>query len=256
MTTAHRPTWKPAVAVVRNHGFVSQQTSAKDQIGMTQLKFRQIGQSTQSEMNERNILDELEQREYEQLSEKNKAILQIENEEKKVDSLALLKNHAEVIAPVSGSKFDDEDADYDDRDHEFDSSSSEEDDDEEEEEDDEAELQRELEKIKAERAVALAKKEEEERFLEEALNKESALRGNPLLNLSQGTNNEKVSPRTRSVLSLSVSLLMIISQVKRKWNDDVVFRNQSRSEPEQKKRFINDTIRSDFHKSFLKKYIK
>jgi hypothetical protein len=50
-----------------------------------------------------------------------------------------------------------------------------------------------LDKIKAERALAQAKKEEEERYLEEALNKESALRGNPLLNLSSGSSNEKVS---------------------------------------------------------------
>jgi protein CWC15 len=210
MTTAHRPTWKPAVAVVRNHGFVSQQTSAKDQIGMTQLKFRQIGQSTAAEMNERNVLDELEQREYEQLSEKNKAILQIENEEKKVDSIALLKNHAEGgggTGTGGGNKFDDEDADYDDRDNEFDSSSSEDEEDD-EEEDDELELQRELEKIKAERALALAKKEEEERFLEEALNKESALRGNPLLNLSHSTTDEKVS---RAILSVAVSVSLAVS---------------------------------------------
>ena len=123
MTTAHRPTWKPAVGGVKNHGFVSQQTSAKDQVGMTTLKFRQIGQSNPEEMNRRNILDELERREYEQLSEKNKAILQIENEEKKVDSIALLKNHAETVtANDSSSKFDDSDADFDDRDNEFDSS--------------------------------------------------------------------------------------------------------------------------------------
>jgi len=44
-------------------------------------------------------------------------------------------------------------------------------------------------------------------------------------------------------------------QIKRRWNDDVVFRNQARDEPEHKKRFINDTIRSDFHRSFLKKFI-
>lgn len=45
-------------------------------------------------------------------------------------------------------------------------------------------------------------------------------------------------------------------QLKRRWNDDVVFRNQAKDEPEKKKRFINDTIRSDFHRSFLKKFIK
>ena len=45
-------------------------------------------------------------------------------------------------------------------------------------------------------------------------------------------------------------------QIKRRWNDDVVFRNQARDEPEHKKRFINDTIRSDFHRSFIKKFMK
>lgn len=44
--------------------------------------------------------------------------------------------------------------------------------------------------------------------------------------------------------------------VKRRWDDDVVFKNQTRGEPKQAKRFINDTIRSDFHKRFLNKYIK
>ena len=45
-------------------------------------------------------------------------------------------------------------------------------------------------------------------------------------------------------------------QVKRKWNDDVVFKNQSSDESTHGKRFINDTIRNDFHRSFLKKYMK
>ena len=43
--------------------------------------------------------------------------------------------------------------------------------------------------------------------------------------------------------------------VKRRWDDDVVFRHQSRGEPEQKKRFVNDAIRNDFHKKFLHKYM-
>ena len=41
-----------------------------------------------------------------------------------------------------------------------------------------------------------------------------------------------------------------------RWDDDVVFRNQTRNEPKRQKRFINDTIRSDFHRRFLNKYIK
>ena len=101
------------------------------------------------------------------------------------------------------------------------------------EEDDELELQRELERIKAERAAAQEKKEAEQRLAEEAAQREGALRGNPLVSLDGGGS----------------------ERVKRRWNDDVVFRHQTRSEPEQKKRFINDTIRSDFHRSFLKKYV-
>ena len=45
--------------------------------------------------------------------------------------------------------------------------------------------------------------------------------------------------------------------MKRKWNDDVVFRNQSRSEPDANKaRFINDTVRNDFHKNFMSKFMQ
>lgn len=33
-------------------------------------------------------------------------------------------------------------------------------------------------------------------------------------------------------------------------------RNQTRGEPKAQKRFINDTIRNDFHKRFLERYVK
>ncbi|MBA0816453.1 hypothetical protein Gohar_001117, partial [Gossypium harknessii] len=44
--------------------------------------------------------------------------------------------------------------------------------------------------------------------------------------------------------------------VKRRWDDDVVFKNQARGETKPQKRFINDTIRNDFHRKFLLKYMK
>ncbi len=45
--------------------------------------------------------------------------------------------------------------------------------------------------------------------------------------------------------------------VKRRWDEDVVFRNCAKQEDREKKpRFINDAIRSDFHKRFMDKYIK
>lgn len=44
--------------------------------------------------------------------------------------------------------------------------------------------------------------------------------------------------------------------IKKRWYDDTIFKNQARNEPDKKKRFINDTIRSDFHRKFLNKYVK
>lgn len=108
------------------------------------------------------------------------------------------------------------------------------DEEEEDEEDDDEELMRELEKIKKEReAERLARERKEAES-----NPQAVLAGNPLLASS----------------SASVSAAF---GVKRRWDDDVVFKNQARNlEDKPQKRFINDTTRSDFHKRFLDKFIK
>jgi len=36
----------------------------------------------------------------------------------------------------------------------------------------------------------------------------------------------------------------------------VVFKNQTRGEPKAQKTMINDTIRNDFHRRFLNRYVK
>lgn len=43
-----------------------------------------------------------------------------------------------------------------------------------------------------------------------------------------------------------------------RWDDDVVFKNCAKGVDDQKKdkRFVNDTLRSEFHKKFMEKYIK
>ncbi|CAI7618363.1 unnamed protein product [Penicillium bialowiezense] len=89
---------------------------------------------------------------------------------------------------------------------------------------------RELEKIKKER-LAQKEKEERERAAEEEEQREVDIaRGNPLLN-SQDFN------------------------MKRRWDDDVVFKNQARgTENRDGKEFVNDLLRSDFHKRFMGKY--
>ncbi|XP_021754607.1 spliceosome-associated protein CWC15 homolog, partial [Chenopodium quinoa] len=111
------------------------------------------------------------------------------------------------------------------------------DDDEDEDDDDEDEteaLLAELEQIKKERAKEKMRKDRQQQE-EELKNKEAELmRGNPLINVNAPSN----------------------FNVKRRWDDDVVFKNQARGETKAIKRFINDTIRSDFHMKFLHKYMK
>ena len=46
-------------------------------------------------------------------------------------------------------------------------------------------------------------------------------------------------------------------KIKKRWDDDVVFKNCSRAEPDAKEtNFINDSLRNEFHKRFMDKYIK
>lgn len=96
------------------------------------------------------------------------------------------------------------------------------------EEDETAELLRELEKIKKERAEK-KEQEERERAAQEQEERESDIAfGNPLLNPKKDT------------------------ETKRRWDDDVVFRNQARgTESKSKPEFVNDLLRSDFHKRFM-----
>jgi protein CWC15 len=100
-------------------------------------------------------------------------------------------------------------------------------------EDDEAELRRALQMIKRTQQEDQKRKEQEIEATAAAQRNEEVLRGNPLL-----ADND------------------VSFQIKRRWDDDVVFRNQAAAEPKRKKRFINDTTRSDFHRNFLRKYVE
>jgi len=55
----------------------------------------------------------------------------------------------------------------------------------------------------------------------------------------------------------SVAQLITTECIVYRWDDDVVFKNCARGDSDKKeRRFINDTLRSDFHKKFMEKYIK
>jgi protein CWC15 len=155
-----------------------------------------------------------------------RSVLENEGEGGKLLSTAqpLLLTNDEVDTERVSRKYDDRDDDDDD-DSDLDSSDSDSDDEGFEEE----LLQRELEKIKKER--------EEARVRKEAAESEESL-------------------RAKSVAANASNPLLGSQAVKRKWNDDVVFKNQARSEPEVRKRFVNDTIRNDFHRRFLVKYMR
>lgn len=102
------------------------------------------------------------------------------------------------------------------RDIDADSASESESDSEDESEDETAELQRELEKIKRERAEKREAEEREKAAEEEAERERDVAGGNPLLAPKQDFG------------------------VKRRWDDDVIFRNQARgTEGKDKKEFVN-----------------
>jgi hypothetical protein len=83
-------------------------------------------------------------------------------------------------------------------------------------EEEEAALQAELAKIRSERAAAKAKEEAEAEEEEQAQMEETALTGNPLLSSGSASSST--------------------GRLKRRWNDDVAFRNQARGEPDQNKK--------------------
>lgn len=101
---------------------------------------------------------------------------------------------------------------------------------------------RELEKIRAERA---AKKAEEEQKEQERREEEIA-RGNPLLNAEFKFGERAPSPSAASFVSAEPSF-----GVKRRWDDDVIFKNQATGAKKESDNFVNDLTRTDFHKQFL-----
>mmetsp|Transcript_176867 Transcript_176867/g.561545 ORF Transcript_176867/g.561545 Transcript_176867/m.561545 type:complete len:100 (+) Transcript_176867:488-787(+) len=91
---------------------------------------------------------------------------------------------------------------------------------------------RELAKIKKEREAEEQVHKAKANKMDERARRDEVAKGNPLLMGDE------------SDLSL-----------KRKWDDDTVFKNQARTAPKMKQRYINDSVRSDFHKKFLNKYV-
>ena len=273
MTTAHRPTFHAAVGGKEQGGgrYVSgvTRTHVHDLASQMNLKTRAPGQGAASDLtaDKAELRAALEAREMTHLQGLGKApagqlaalkarlpppppppVDDDDDDEDDGPALLIDPDDADdrVKAPAGGggavsthpppgrgggaSAAADDDDDDDDEDE----------DDDDDEEDEEEELMRELERIKKERAAEAAKRQKEEK--EEAANERdsSILQGNPLLDPSK----------------LGAGGAGGSFAVKRRWDDDVVFKNQSREPKKEARRFINDTVRNDVHTRFLNKYVK
>ena len=244
MTTAHRPTWAPAKGHEEQGGArmfgPSKKHSKLDDNAHTILKTRAVGQMSVKELVARDFKAELLAKEAKhfkrKLPEAGGDLMIGDGEANGSERVGSIDGPLDGDAGPSGSDapaFEPKRVDADDSDDDDD---DDDDDDESDSEDDTAALLAELERIKKERADAAARREADDAE-RDALEKAEALAsGNPLLDLKDGGDDAFVA--------------------KRRWDDDVVFKNQTRGEPKTKKRFVNDTIRSDFHRRFLNKYVK
>ena len=256
MTTAHRPTFDPARGKEAGRGEAYHQRLLP---AHKTLKFRQAAQGAPDAQAKRDLRAELLKAERSHFAKKEGRALP-EDEDNEVEHEAT----AAIEAPPSSAKRKlddvdgegtadvselgvegDPDEDYEtkkrrvleetrDIDADSVSSSSSESSEDEDEEDETAELMRELAKIKAERAEAAAKVAAEQAAKDQEQREKDIALGNPLLNPQKDYG------------------------VKRRWDDDVVFKNQARGTEERgkEKRFVNDLLRSDFHRRFMDKYVR
>ncbi|CAB0034599.1 unnamed protein product [Trichogramma brassicae] len=230
MTTAARPTFDPARGGQgrgeKDLSAISKQYSSRDLPSHTKLKFREQGQGTTEELAQRDFRKELEERERE-VKEKSggRNRMAIEAAPSMKEPAAPPSKRQKLEVPAASLDADDP-LDEDDSEVESD------------DDDDTEALMAELQQIKKERAAEAAKKESEKRQEEERIRMENIISGNPLLKYAAQ------SGRTDM-------------KVRRRWDDDVVFKNCARSEPKNKSNtFINDSLRSEFHRKFMEKYVK
>lgn len=219
MTTAHRPTWNAAVAGSNNNSgnlMVAQTTKVANRDAASFLSIK-TRQVGQGLPEERGSKRDLR----EELERKEREAAEERKggpKKPKVDE----KKKIEDDNPFP------EDADEIGGGSESEKSDKEDDDDDDDE--DTEELMRELAKIKKEREAEEAAAAAVKQKSDDRARRDEVMKGNPLLQTGDFS-------------------------LKRKWDDDTVFQNQARTAPKQKERFINDAVRSDFHRKFLNKYV-
>lgn len=257
MTTAHRPTFDPARGKEAARGEAYHQRLLP---AHKTLKYRQPLQGNPEEQARRDLKAELlrreakaqakkEGRELDEDEDVKEPALRIEGAgpedesegdlKRKLDETTGGNAEAEEDYEAKKRRILEETKDIDADSDAASDASSEESDSDDDEEDETAQLMAELAKIKAERAEAAAKAAAEQAKKDEVQREKDIALGNPLLNGSAGSGGAEYG-------------------VKRRWDDDVVFKNQARGTEERgkEKRFVNDLLRSDFHRRFMDKYVR
>ena len=253
MTTAHRPTFVPRKGNNIFTDIPTLQFSVKDLPSNTTLKLRfnerdgryynedDILRSKNKEEERKRMIKELKKREREEKRKKQK---EEENE------LLIFPNKRKKISETISEKIDNKE-EIKNKNEE-----KEEKNEEENEEDSEEELLKELEKIKKEQEEENKRKNEQ---IKEKMEKE-------IINLKEIK--EKKEKESENSIGISFDLYndnnfssFSLSKpeefsLKKKWYEESLFKNQSRKETKPKKRFINDSVHSDFHYRFLDKAIQ
>ncbi|KAI5459922.1 Pre-mRNA-splicing factor Cwf15/Cwc15 [Mariannaea sp. PMI_226] len=229
MTTAHRPTFDPARGKEALRGPAYHQRLLP---AHTQLKYRQAGQGGDADEPTRDLAAELLAAEKAHYSKKKGISGPADDDDEEADgddnveagSAGGMKRPLPAAGQEDGDenleakrrRILEESRDIDADDSEEDEEDSDDDDDSDSDEDSDAELQRELDRVRREREEKKKKEEEERLKAEEDDRVRNIALGNPLLNKQDFT-------------------------MKRRWDDDVVFKNQARGTEDKgkKKEFVN-----------------
>lgn len=217
MTTAHRPTYSSSIGRTNIYSNQSTQFSSKDLPGNLEIKKRTDINKNLNRFEQKMLLRKRE-KESNCLDEDNN----LEIKKRKIEEKNIKNEKTNVIF--------EQDKDYE---YSSDENLSEELNNEEEIEDSdsdntEMELLAELQKIQNYQEKEKINKEIEKNIMME----KEIFNSNPLFKEDQEFSLNK------------------------KWYEDTIFKNQNKLEKKQIKRFINDTVRSDFHRKFLSKTIQ
>ncbi|KAK4341936.1 hypothetical protein RND71_037752 [Anisodus tanguticus] len=233
MTNVARPTWAPAKG--------GNEQGGTRIFGPSQKK---EGQDTKDELHRRNLWEELEDRERRHFSSKDN---DYEDRDRRKSGQLLLEGAKREIEDHIVPRSADADDDIDVK------SYNESEDDDDDDEDDTEALMAELEQIKKEKAEEKLRKSEGKSGFNQS-SYPSEYQQSTLLNSKQ---EEELKAKEADLLKRNPLINQPTSfSVKRRWDDDVVFMNQACGELKVAKRFINDTIRNDFHRKFHHKYMK